>query len=147
MSKPWALLLIVVLCVGAGWWYWNERPATVQAAIGQVRDASNVSHVMTVEAISEGGEAVVGRSISILNARVTEITGPRTFWVAGSEGEPLLVVIAPSQDSLTPAPGARVSLVGTIREGPSKFSLSKEDQAQLAKANLYVFATDVSPLP
>lgn len=147
MSKPWASLLIVLVCVVAGWWYWNARPATVQAAIGNVRDASNMSHVMTVEAISEGGEAVVGRSISILKARVTQITGPRTFWVAGSEGEPLLVVVAPSRDPLKLTPGARVSLVGTIREGPSKFSLSTEDQAQLAKANLHVLATDVSPLP
>lgn len=146
-KRLWAVVRISLGCVVAGWWLWNERPATAQAAISTVRDASNQSHVMTVEAISEGGEPLVGRSIAILNARVTEVTGPRTFWVVGSEAGPLLVVVAPSRDPLKLAPGEHVSLNGVVRAGPSKFSLGAEDQVQLAKANLHVLATDLRRLP
>jgi len=146
-KKFWAAVLISLGCVVAGWWLWNERPATAQAAIANVRDASNVSHVMTVEAISEGGESLVGRGVSILNARVTDVTGPRTFWVVGSEAGPLLVVVAPSRDPLKLTPGERVSLNGVVRAGPSKFSLDTKDQAQVSKANLHVLATDLRLLP
>lgn len=141
----WLVLLVLVAAAVVGLWYVNDRPAQVQAVISEVRDGANVNHVMTVEAISEGGASVIGRSVSILNARITEVTGPRTLWVAGSEGEPLLVVIAPSRDAMTVAAGDRVGIEGVVREGPSRFSLTAEDQAQLAKADLYVLATDLQP--
>lgn len=143
MNKKWVVIFAIAICAAAGWWYWNARPANVQAAISAVRDGSNVDHVMPVEAISEGGVSMVGRSISIVNARVTDVTGPRTLWVAGSEGAPLLVVIAPDRDVVKLASGDRVSLGGVVRDGTSKFSLAAEDQAQITKATLYVLATDV----
>jgi hypothetical protein len=139
----WVVLLVLVGAAVVGLWYLNERPAQMQAAISEVRDGANVNHVMTVEAISEGGASVVGRAISIVNARITEVTGPRTLWVAGSEGEPLLVVIAPSRHAVTFASGDRIGLEGVVREGPSNFSLTAEDHAQVAKADLYVLATDL----
>lgn len=53
MEKKWVVLLLVVGVIVGSWWYWNQRPANVQAAISVVRDASNVTDVMTVEAVSE----------------------------------------------------------------------------------------------
>ena len=143
-QRRWVVLLGLAGAAVVGVRYLNERPAQLQAAISEVRDAANVHHVMTVEAISEGGASVVGRSISILNARITDVTGPRTLWIAGGEGEPLLVVIAPSRD-MTFGSGDRIGVEGVVRQGPSHFPLTAADQAQVAKADLYVLATAMRP--
>ncbi len=83
-------LVILLGIVVIGLWYWNAQPANVQAAIADARMAANRHDVMSVEAISEGGASVVGRHVSVVNARVNQVTGPRTFWIAGEEGDPLL---------------------------------------------------------
>lgn len=75
------------------------------------------------------------------------MTGERTFWVAGSEGRPLLGVIAPTRETgqkLTS--GERVSINGVLRGEASKFPLSSEDAAQVAKASLHLFATELRQL-
>jgi hypothetical protein len=108
--KKWVPLSLFLVCAGGGSWYWSTRPANVQALISEVRDGSNLPHVMTVEAISESGASIVGRSVSIKNARVTAVTGQRTFWLEADEAEPLLVVHAPSPSVVTPVAGSRVSV-------------------------------------
>ena len=144
MDKKWLVFLLGVFVIAGGWWYWNERPANTQAVISGARDASGVNDVMTVEAVSEGGASLVGRDISIPNARVTDVTGQRTFWVAGSEGEPLLVVIAHTREAgLQLTSGERVSITGVVRDAASKFPLSSEDAAAVAKTRLHIFATEV----
>lgn len=144
MEKKWVVVVLIVAAVAGIWWYRDQRPANMQAVIAGVRDASNVTDVMTVETISEGSASLVGRHISIPDARVTDVTGQHTFWVVGSEGKPLLVVIAPDRDGgLKLTSGDRVSISGAIRAEASKFPLSSEDAAQIAKASFHVFATDV----
>lgn len=147
MGKKWVGLLLAVVVTAGGWWYWSQRPANAQAVISGARKAANVNDVMTVESVMGGGESLAGRSISIVNARVTNVTGPSTFWVVGGESEPLLVVIAPTRETgLKLAPGERVSIDGVVRDTASKFAVSSADAAQVAKARLHLFATEVRPI-
>ena len=142
------LLALLGLVVG-GSWYWNARPAHVQAAIADVRTATKRVDVMTVEAVSEDGQSVVGRRISILNARITAVTNERTFWVVGSEGDPLLVVIAQLPDARVTAgipkfaSGQRISLTGVVRDGAGGVPLSAKERAELSKTDVYLLASDV----
>jgi hypothetical protein len=149
-KKLSVVLLIALGFVVGGLWYWNTRPANVQAAIADARTAANRNDVMSVEAISEGGASVVGRQVSIHKARVSQVTGPRTFWIAGDEGEPLLVLIALSGDgagteaSLKLEPGTRVSVSGVLRSAVGREPLGSEDRAQVAKASVHLVASEVN---
>jgi len=142
------LLLLLGLLVGASW-YWNQRPAHVQAAIADARTVTKRTDVMTVEAVSEDGPSLVGRQISILNARVTVVTNERTFWVVGSEGDPLLVIVGQSSAARATAgvpqvvSGERVSLIGVVRDGSGGATLSAKERAELAKTDVYLLAADL----
>lgn len=142
------LLVLLVLVVG-GSWYWEARPAEVQAAIADARTATKRVDVMTVEAVSEDGLSVVGRQISILHARITAVANERTFWVVGSEGDPLLVVIGQLPDTRVTAAvpriatGERVSVTGTVHKGAGGARLNVREQAELAKTDVYLLASDV----
>lgn len=148
-TMAWAIAVIAAVLFLAGSWYWNARPAQVQAVISEARSTSNRSDVMTVEAISEGGVTLVGRNISIVNARVLQVSGPRTFWVAGREGEPLLVLMGPAQDDAAAAPalevavGERVSINGVLRLGADGNIPAAEDRAHVSKEPLHLAATAV----
>ena len=143
------VLLVLLGVVVGGLWYWTARPAHVQAAIADVRTATKRSDVMTVEAVTEDGRSAVGRQISILNARISTVTNERTFWVVGSEGDPLLVVIGQLPDArLTAgvprfASGERVSLSGLVHDDARVASLSAKERSELAKTDVYLLASDV----
>lgn len=143
------VLLVLLGLIFAGSWYWDQRPADVQAAIADVRASTKRHDVMTVEAVTEDGVSTVGRHISILNARVTAVTNERMFWVVGSEGDPLLVVISQSPDARVAAgvpkfaSGERVSLTGVVRNGVGGVPLSAKERAELAKTDVYLLASDV----
>src|SRR5687768_6219876 len=103
---------------------------------------------MTVEAVTEDGISLVGRRIAIVNARVTAVSTDRTFWVVGSEGDPLLVVAGRSRStppSTAPAfsPGERLTLAGRLRDDSTAESLSRKERAELAKTDVYLFASEV----
>jgi hypothetical protein len=142
------LLLLLGLMIG-GSWYWSTRPAHVQAAIADARAATKRTDVMTVEAVTEDGIALVGRRISILKARVTAVTNERTFWVVGSEGDSLLVVLGQSPNaraaagSPTFASGERISLTGVLHGASSAEPLTVKERAELAKTDVYLLASDV----
>ena len=143
------VLLVLLGVIVAGSMYWDARPAQVQAAIADARTATKRVDVMTVEAVSEDGVSVVGRQISILNARISTVTNERTFWVVGSEGDPLLVVIGQLPDAQIPkllASGDRVSLSGVVRDGAGGVPLNGKERAELAKTNVYLLASDVQPV-
>lgn len=148
-TSAWAIAVLAAVLFLAGSWYWNARPAQVQAAISEARSTTNRSDVMTVEAISEGGVTLVGRTISIVNARVMQVSGPRTFWVGGNEGEPLLVLMARGRDDAAEAPaleiavGERVSINGVLRLGVDGDVPAKEDRAHVSKEPLHLAATAV----
>ncbi len=74
-TAAWVLLVVLLALVVVGLWFWNSRPAHVQAAISAARQTTQQSDVMTVEAVSEAGRSVVGRHISIVNARVSHVAG------------------------------------------------------------------------
>ena len=143
------MVLLLLLGLGGGSWYWGSRPAHVQAAIADARSATKRTDVMAVEAVTEDAMALVGRQISILAARVTAVTNERTFWVVGSEGDPLLVVLGQSPGagvtagSPTFASGERVSLTGVLRGDAGAESLSARERAELAKTDVYLLASDV----
>jgi hypothetical protein len=141
------LLLLLGLLIG-GSWYWNARPAHVQAAIADTRAATKRNDVMTVEAVTEDGVSLIGRRISIVSARVTAVTNHRTFWVVGSEGDPLLVVLGqPASTPVSTAPqfssGERVSLTGVLHGVAKAESLSGKERAELAKTDVYLLASEV----
>lgn len=150
------LLLLLGVVAGVSW-YWSARPAYVQAAIADVRTATNRVDVMTVEAVSEDGLSAVGREISILSARITAVANERTFWVVGSEGDPLLVVVGQVPDARatatipTFASGERVSLTGVVRDAAGGKAvnakegkaLNAKERAELAKTDVYLLASDV----
>ena len=143
------VLLVLLGVVLSGSWYWSARPAHVQAAIADVRTATKRVDVMTVEAVSEDGLAIVGRQIAILSARITAVTNERMFWVVGSEGDPLLVVVGQLPDARVTAgvpkfaSGQRVSVTGVVRDGAGTASLSAKERAELTKTDVYLLASDV----
>ena len=143
------VLLVLLGVVAGGSWYLGERPAHVQAAIADVRTATKRSDVMTVEAVSEDGLAIVGRQISIPGARITAVTNERMFWVVGSEGDPLLVVVGQLRDARVTAgvpkfaSGQRVSLSGLVHDDARVGSLSAKERSELAKTDVYLFASDI----
>ena len=146
-SWPWILVIVVLLVVVGSAWYVREHPAaSFRETIGTIGRPD----AMTVEAIAEGGSSIVGRNVSIVDARVTGVASAHTFWVAGSEGPPLLVVALPTaldagssrQPTVGIKPGQVVQLNGVVRDGPRE-GLSADDQAQLKKASVYLVAAEI----
>lgn len=143
--RPWLVLVLVGLLFGAIW-YRLERPA---ASFKETIGAIGRPDAMTVEAIAEGGSSIIGRNVSIVDAVVTKVTGDRSFWIAGDEGPPLLVVALPASSDgvnvqMVPSlkKGDRVQVNGVVREG-RRDGLSEADQSELAKASVYVIASEV----
>jgi hypothetical protein len=150
--KVWVAALATLVLVTGGWWYWNSRPAQVQAAIADVRNSAGRSDVMTVEAIAEGGRSLVGRHVSVVNAPISRVTGERTFWLASSDGDSLLVVTARSSDatvsgaSLKLTVGARVTVDGVLRADLTREPLGAEDTIEVKKTDVHLFASEIRQL-
>lgn len=62
-------------------------------------------------------EELVGKNVALDNVRVTEVTGPRTFWVVSGLSAPLLVVLD-QPEANRPAAGQTLDLRGTIPRFP-----------------------------
>ena len=63
----WLVMVPILVAVAAGW-YLRERPAaSFKETIGTIGRPD----AMTVEAIAEGGSSIIGRNVSIVDARVS----------------------------------------------------------------------------
>lgn len=112
-TSTWVWIVVGLLVLG--WLIYALAPSYGMWQ-ARARLADPITDVEMILSVSDH-EELVGKNVALDNVRVTEVTGPRTFWVVAGLSAPLLIVLDEPQE-YSPAAGQTVDLRGTIRRFP-----------------------------